>query len=304
MSRLAWIALSAATVALVAGVTAAALILASPAKKTPTNAVTVSGAPTSFELPLAESPSALAVAKHRGDLLVGIAARPGGPVEIAALRAETALPARSLEVRLDDRRLAPKPCGTGCARADVQVLEGSPKRLTIRSGTRSVTFELPARLPPIGARVFAWALRTMDRLRSFRFSEELSSGREALLTNIDVEAPDRVRLSSSNGFRSVIIGRNRWDYHDGRWERGPFPGLKLSQMLMWHEAKHARIVGRRGRLTELAAFGLEPVPAWFDLTVEPSGRVVEAEMISPSHFMVHRYKDFNGSVSITPPGRK
>jgi hypothetical protein len=75
-------------------------------------------------------------------------------------------------------------------------------------------------------------------------------------------------------------------------------------MLMWHDAKHARIVGHRGRLTELAAFALKPVSAWFVLAVEPSGRVVQAEMISPSHFMTHRYKDFNGSVSIRPPGRK
>ena len=71
---------------------------------------------------------------------------------------------------------------------------------------------------------------------------------------------------------------------------------------MWYEAKHARVVGRRPNgVAELAAFGLKPVPAWFRLSVEPGGRVVEAEMIAPSHFMLHRYSDFNGEFTITPP---
>jgi hypothetical protein len=43
------------------------------------------------------------------------------------------------------------------------------------------------------------------------------------------------------------------------------------------------------------------VPAWFRLAVEPNGRVVEAEMISPSHFMLHRYSDFNGRFTIKAP---
>jgi len=103
----------------------------------------------------------------------------------------------------------------------------------------------------------------------------------------------------------VIIGRNRWDYAAGHWEHVPFPGLAVAGVLMWSRAKHPRIVGRRpGGVTELVAFGLQPVPAWFRVAVNPSGRVVEAEMIAASHFMVHRYSDFNSSVSIRPPVRR
>jgi hypothetical protein len=145
----------------------------------------------------------------------------------------------------------------------------------------------------------------MRRLHSFRFTERLSSGAETVTTKLEVQAPNRLRLRTSTGFRSVIIGRNRWDYAEGRWEHVPFPGLDVAGVLMWSRAEHPRIVTRRPHgITELAAFGLQPVPAWFRIAVNPSGRVVEAEMIAASHFMVHRYSDFNRGVSITPPVRR
>jgi hypothetical protein len=125
-----------------------------------------------------------------------------------------------------------------------------------------------------------------------------------VLTQFSVQAPNRLELHAS-GFRAVIIGRSRWDYRAGRWERGSFPGLNVSEVLIWYRATHPRIVGRGpAGSTELAAFALEPVPSWFRLTVAPSGRVLEEEMTAASHFMLHRYRDFNGPFSIKPPVRK
>lgn len=255
-----------------------------------------------FSLPLALSPSALALARHDANLLVGIAARPGGPVEIAALRAETPLATDELRIEIAGRRVNANPCGRGCSRVDAPVLEGSAIRVSVRSGSSEVSFTLPPELPLAGDALFGRAERTMERLRSFRFTERLSSGRETVVTELDMQAPNRLRLRTSSGFRSVIIGRSRWDYVGGRWERLPFPGLEVAGVLMWSRAKHPRVVGRRpGGVTELAAFGVQPVPAWFRLAVDPSGRVLDAEMLAPSHFMLHRYRDFNGGVSITPP---
>ena len=142
----------------------------------------------------------------------------------------------------------------------------------------------------------------MSGLHSFRFKELLTSGVGGVASEYDVQAPNRLRFHTAGGYRSVIIGHTRWDYHDGRWERGPFPGLTLAETLMWHRAEHARIVGRRANgEVDLVAFGLQPVPAWFRLAVEPNGRVVKMKMIAASHFMVHRYSDFNGRFSIEPP---
>ena len=144
----------------------------------------------------------------------------------------------------------------------------------------------------------------MGALRTYRFNEALTSGRGGVATEYEVQAPNRLslRVRGTGAFRSVIIGRTRWDYHDGSWERSSFPGLKVADVLMWHRATHARVVGHEANgVTDLAAFGLEPVPAWFRVSVEPSGRVVEAEMIAASHFMTHRYRDFNAPIEITAP---
>jgi hypothetical protein len=71
---------------------------------------------------------------------------------------------------------------------------------------------------------------------------------------------------------------------------------------MWHEAKNPRVLRRlRNGGQELTAFGLQPVPAWFRLEVQPSGRVTEAEMTAVSHFMLHRYMDFDQGVTIQAP---
>jgi len=297
MSRTAWIALTAAALVVATGVVVGALLVDGGSTKS--NPPVSSS--RSFLLPLAENPSALALGKHTGSLLVGIAARTGGPVEVAALRGETPVATDQLQIQIGDRAVEAKSCGRGCSRVEAVVLDGSPARLSVRTGSSSVSFALPARLPPTGNQFFERAKQTMDGLGAYRFTERLSSGRAGVVTDFDVQSPNRLRLRTSGGFRSVIIGRSRWDYRGSRWERGPFPGLNVADVLMWSRAKHPRIVARSGGLTELAAFGLQPVPAWFRLAVDPSGRVLKAEMISPSHFMLHRYSDFNGPIVIRPP---
>jgi hypothetical protein len=303
VSRITWITLVAAVLGLLSGALAYALLDdGSTGSKTTTGPASVS---RGFTLPLAGMPSTLALARHERNLLVGIVARSSGPVEVAALRGETPVSTDALGVLIDGREVEPAPCGRGCSRVEAPVLAGSPTDLAVRVGTSHVSFALPARLPPDGASVFGRARRTMDALHSFRFSERLTSGGPVVRTTFDVEAPNRLRFHTAGGFRTVIIGRNRWDYRAGRWERTPFPGLTLPDVLMWSGARHPRVVGRGpGGVTELAAFGFQPVPAWFRLDVAPSGRVLEAEMIAASHFMTHRYRDFNGGLSIEPPMQK
>ncbi len=304
MSRVAWISLSVSALAIVAGIGVAVLLVqgGSGNGTTPSVSESTSGSPTrSFSLPLTSSPAVLALAKHDGNLLVGIAAKPGGPVEVAALRAEAPLATDKLRFELDRGKTQAHSCGTGCSRIDAPVLDGAPSRLTVRVGSSSVAFGLPARLPPSGEALFARALRTMDGLRAYRYLETLTSGKGGVVTRYEVQAPDRLSLRTP-GYRSVIIGRSRWDHLGGRWQRASFPGLKVTELLVWSQARHARVLGRRPNgVTELAAFGLLPVPAWFKLAVAPSGRVVEAEMIAPSHFMVHRYSDYNGRIAVKPP---
>ena len=299
MSRAAWTTLLVAVVALGIMVGALAAVLAG--EDVPTANPTGSEV-RGFELPLTNDPGALVLGRHDGNLLVGIAALRGGPVEIAALRAETPIATDSLQIALEGQEVEAESCGRGCSRVGASVLAGERQSLTVRHGPNSVSFGLPAQVPPDGDAVFERALRTMDSLRSYRFTERLSSGRAAIFTTIDVQAPNRLRLRTATGFASVIIGRRRWDFRGGKWEQSAFPGLDVREVLMWHEAENPRIVRRsKDGTLELAAFGLQPVPAWFRLEVAPSGRVVEAEMTAASHFMLHRYSDFDAGVKIEPP---
>jgi hypothetical protein len=159
----------------------------------------------------------------------------------------------------------------------------------VRHGPEDVSFDLPAFLPPDGNDTFDKARRTMSSLETFRYTERLSSGLGTTVqSTVDVQAPDRMRLRTK-GFSSVIIGKNRWDRRAGApWERNSFKNPRIVRLSGDGEA-------------ELVAFGLQPVPAWLRLDVEPSGRVTEAEMTAASHFMLHRYRDFDEGVAVTPP---
>jgi hypothetical protein len=208
----------------------------------------------------------------------------------------------AVRVSVNGRDVPTESCGTGCSRAQAAVLQGRPSRVTVSAGSAPVSFQLPASLPASGQSAFDRARRTMAALHSYRFSERLTSGGPVVFTRLAVQAPDRLSLRTNSGFRSVIIGRKRWDNQAGRWQEGPFPGLNVRDVLMWYDARNPRVVRRlpNGDV-QLAAYGLKPVPAWFRLTVEPSGRVPEAEMTAPAHFMLHRYSDFNSTPAIRPP---
>jgi hypothetical protein len=303
VSRTAWTALIAAIVALGIAIGAVAAFLGEDEGSTTTGARTSADQPRGFEVPLAGQPETLALGGHDGNLLVGIAARRSGPVELTALRGETPVARDDLRVELNGRVVRPEPCGQGCLRVSGPVLDGRSAFLTVRNGTEDVSFDLPAFLPPDGKAAFEKARRTMSALQTFRFTERLSSGLGTTVNStVDVQAPDRMRLRTK-GFSSVIIGKTRWDRPAGaQWERSPFPGLDVRDLLMWHQAKSPRIVRLSGNgEAELVAFGLQPVPAWFRLDVEPSGRVTEAEMTAASHFMLHRYSDFDEGAAVTPP---
>jgi len=261
-----------------------------------------SSASDTFGLPLGLESNTLALGKHQKDVLVGLAARPGGPVEVAVVHGDTPLSGDAVRVTVDGRVVPTESCGTGCTRVQSTVLQGRPSQVEVTAGPTPVSFQLPASLPASGQSALDRARGTMAALRSYRFTERLTSGGPTVLSRLVVQAPDRLSLKTNGGFRSVIIGHKRWDYIDGHWQEAPFPGLNAREVLMWYDAKNPRVVRRlpNGDV-QLAAFGLKPVPAWFRLTVSPSGRVSEAEMTAPAHFMLHRYSDFNSAPAIEPP---
>ncbi|HEY7149542.1 MAG TPA: hypothetical protein VH420_08855 [Gaiellaceae bacterium] len=302
MSRGAWLGVFLGVIVLGLGMAVIAALATGEDGSTTTSGATTTSVPGQFDLPLALRSDTLALAQHQRDLVVGIAAQTRGPVEIAAVRAEDPVDPGDMTISLDGRTVGAEQCGRGCSRVSGPVLDGDAKVLGVRVGSTRFAFALPARLPPSGTTDFVRARRAMAALRSYRFTERLSSGQGAIFTRLDVQAPNRLSMRTNTGFRSVIIGKTRWDFLDGRWQRQSFPGLDVRELLMWYGARTPRVVRRDADgAVELAAYSLTPVPSWFRLTVEPSGRVSQARMIAPSHFMFHRYSAFDGAPQVNPP---
>lgn len=298
MAPVAWIVVSVVVGALVLGLLAAALVVAAglgSESAEPEQTLPLQASAKRLELPLAEGEQALTLAQRKGRILVGIAARPGGPVEIAALEGESPIAAESLSFAVDEEPVAASPCGRACWRLDVTVLDGP--RLLVVNTPATFRFKLPARLPPSGTALFRKVQRTMASLRTYRYTEELTSGAgEPLRSTFEAQAPNRMHFRTADGFRSIIVGRSRWDLHDGKWEGSPFPGLRVPNY-MWDGAGNARLLGP----TTLSVYDREPIPAWFRLFVDARGRVLRADMLAPSHFMEQRFSAFNAPLSIVPP---
>lgn len=306
MSRVAWIVLWAVAALLFLGFAGAAFVIASGSGSKTTEAETTLtlGEPRGqVELPLAAQGQTLMLAQHKGRVLVGIAASAGGEVDVAVLGGETPIAAERLSFAAGGRPVDAVPCGRTCLRLDVDAFNGT-RRITVKTPER-FEFLLPAALPASGAELFAKLEREMGSLRTHRYVEQLTSGvGGGVRSTFDVQAPNRLAFRTADGFRSVIIGRNRWDFRNGRWERSAFPGLRVPEY-MWDGARNARLLGQtrfRGRPVQiLSVYDREPVPAWFRLLVDPQGRVLEARMIAPSHFMRQQFSDFNGRIAIRPP---
>jgi hypothetical protein len=301
--RVAWILVAVVAVALIVVLVGAALVLAtaSGSESVEADDATPLEEPAEpLELPLAENPQALTLARRSGRMLVGIAALPGGPVEVAAIEGDEPLAREALTFSVNGRRVEPASCGRACWLLDVR----APRTLVVNVPA-PLRFALPARALPSATALFRRVTRTMNRMRSLRYVEQLTSGvGRGQTSTFEVRAPNRMRFQSAGDFRSIIIGRARWDFTDGRWQRSPFPGLRVPSY-MWEGARNARVLGRttyRGREVEvLSVYDRRPLPAWFRLLVDADDRVVDAEMLAPSHFMRQRFSAFNAPISIEPP---
>jgi hypothetical protein len=300
MARTAWIAALVAGGVLVLLLLAAALVVAagSGEESIETSGVlTLDPSARSLEIPLAATGNALTVASRNGRVLVGLAVDPAERIQVAVVRGERAVPISDLTFTVDGRLLTPRTCGHACWELDVR----QPRELVVNA-PETFRFELPAVLPPSAAGMFAAVTRTMESLRTYRFDEDLTSGVGALSRSTwEVQAPDRMRFRTSDGFRAVVVGRSRWDFRGGRWQRSAYPRLDLPSY-MWDGAAGARVLpGAGGNSAILAVFDREPVPAWFKLTIDDQNHVVDAEMLAPSHFMRQRFYDFNVPLTIEPP---
>ena len=260
---------------------------------------------------LLRDPRALMLAGRRRDVLVGLAVRPGRPIDVYVDgKAGRSVTPADVTVQLDGAAPLPaEPCGQRCFRFRADVLDGAARQIRVtvgRSAPLSLDFSLPARMPPVAASLLEHADRKMRRLRSVVIDESLTAGVGAgINARFTMIAPDRMSYVTSSGDRAVVIGTRRWDRRASKWEETDVDRLSLPAY-MWAGASRARLLGRSRLAGEpvrvLSAFRPDPTyPAWFRLFVARDRTIVRADMFAPSHFMVDRLSHFDGPVRIDPP---
>ncbi len=301
-----WIVLGVAVAAVGLGIAAVKWISSGSSSAGPSLLV-----PAALPAARAERP-ALMIAGRAGDVLVGLRVRPGGPIDVTAIPADTKpIPKAALAITLGKQRVATTSCGGSCFRiAAPQALRRQlPLRVAVdRDGKRpaSAAFVLPPRLPPTADGLLRELNRSMSGIRSFRVDETLSSGLSGIKARFLFRAPDRMSYVTSDGARAVVIGAKRWDSEKrGPWKRTDATGVRVPSFI-WSGSGGARLIGRttlEGRpVRVLAAFRPDAdFPAWLRLFVRADRRVVRAEMIAPAHFMVDRLSGFDQPVRIAPP---
>jgi hypothetical protein len=244
-------------------------------------------------------------AAESGSRAVALAVTPGRVT--ATVLAPSGSPQRglSLSFRSDGRDARAHPCGAGCYTAALR----AAGQVEVRpGGSPPVTFSVPASARP-AAKIVARATRVLRRLRSLVYVESLrSSPKVGLLTTWKMVAPDRLSYRIRGGAGAVVIGTRRWDQPrpGAAWTRSQqAPVLRLPQPAWGDRADNAHVLGTGrvdGHAVWIVSFVNPTIPAWFTTWIDQkSYRTLRLRMTAASHFMFHRYLEFDRSVKIAPP---
>jgi hypothetical protein len=240
---------------------------------------------------LGSRPVALAV---KGNSLTASVLAPSGDPESGL----------KLAFRIGGRSLPGRPCGPGCYRATAT---RAPRQVAIALPDGRASFRIPAATRP-GTEVVARAGRVFRGLRSLVYVESLRSGPTGgLLTTWRMAAPDRLSYQIRNGAAAVVIASRRWDQArpGAKWVESQSTRLDVPAPTWGAGVTNAHIVGSgtvRGRPVWLVSFATPSVPAWFTAWIDKrSYRTLQLRMTAASHFMFHRYTEFNAPLRIKPP---
>ena len=237
---------------------------------------------------------AVALAVGNGKLTATVLSPTGGP-----------LSGLKVAFRAGLRLIPAKPCGLGCYSAAAP----RPRHVELRlSGSRPVTFDIPARTRP-AATIVARAARATRALKSLVYEESLRSGPTGgLLTTWSLQAPDEVEYRIRGGADAVVLGTRRWDRDrpGAPWRRSQqLPALRVPQPAWGSTATNAYLLrdGRvAGKPVWVVSFANPTTPAWFTAWIDRATyRPLRLRMTAAAHFMTHRYVAFDRPLKIAPP---
>jgi len=257
----------------------------------------------------------LPLAGHERDVLVGIGARAGGPVDVVVIPSdESDVPAHDVRLRVGGASAtgsAAASCGSRCLRFPLRVLAGSPRAFSVVVSRRGkpdavVPFDLPARLPPAADELYTRARARMLGLRSLAIDETLGSGLGSpLLSHWSFQAPDRLSYTIAGGAKAIVVGTRRWDWGGGRWSPSSTSPVRVPAY-PWQDARGALLIGRgvvAGKPVSQLAIMLpgSEFPTWFVLSVDSDDKVARMQMLTTGHFMVDTYRALDAAAAIRPP---
>jgi hypothetical protein len=296
---------------------AAAVPAASPVSSTavsPTAAV----ATTSPALPQADD---LTFGQDAGKVLVGLTVRPAQPgpntllVYVMPLEGPAAAADVPLSLAISGQNIPLDTCSRTCRTTSVTLVGG--EHIDVVAGGESggtAAFDLPPLPAQDGTALLQQVQDRMHHLHSYRLDETLGPATPLLRAAYEFQAPDRMRLSPSNGETTVWVGPTRYTRRTdtGPWQAEDFGTSLPVPSFVWdipdsggtYAGPH--IVGADtvdGVETDVLTFFLDlpQTPVWFRLWSDTSGLVRRASMRAQGHFMDHRYTDFNTALSIEPP---
>ena len=261
-----------------------------PGKEAPRT--TSASAPLQAAQPPVLPPQAAVVdARELGSSAVAVGRTPGQAT--VTLIGPDGTGASGHEVLIDDR--AAVACGAGCYRGPA-----GPGTLLVTVDGRSLSFDIPARAPD-GERLLARITRAYRSSRSIVFDESLaSSPSNVSVTRFELVAPNRLSYRIHGGPQAIVIGSRRWDRDrpSAPWLESPQTPLDVTQPY-WRNPTNVHLIAP-GTLTFLA----RDIPAWFHVTVDARARLpARVAMTAPAHFMVARYRSYDGPVVVSPPSR-
>ena len=176
------------------------------------------------------------------------------------------------------------------------------------AGAAPLRFTLPATWPPRPAdAIVRTADRAYEQLHTLATRERLaSSPGHAVKTRYVAVAPDRLRITSDNGTKAVVVGSRRWDrVGSGPWQSSTQQAFPAIAPFWVGSIENAMLLGTAtvgGRPASIVSFAAPQMPAFFTAWIDKvTGRMLELRMTAAAHFMHHLYGPFDAPQRIRAP---
>ena len=266
-------------------------------------------------------PGDLTLGGQAGQVVVGLTLRPGRPgpqdllVYLMPLDGEAGAAELRAGLTVDGRPVPLRTCSATCRSARVSLSGGEDVEVKVEGRTGGTArFQIPELPAEDGAPLLDRMMTRMHELRSFRIHERLDSGLTVVDSRYTFVAPyEMTQRSRAPQIYSDIIWIDTTRYvrngPNEPWKRQVGGRPTKVPAFVWdffRPFQDAVVLGRQRvqgvPTTRVAFFGESPgVPVWFELWIDRTGLVHEAQMDTRGHFMHHVYSGFDGPIRIAPP---